>query len=216
MARMRSKKRRLLGFLKPSNSMSGLASSPRWSETRPGDFASVPQALSAASPGMLARAKRFFYRSGQGSSTPIATEIADTGTSGRTHEQREPPEAALSQYGAVASTSFGAQKRQEQAQSAPTNDAEKSIAKPDPELTPASAGKDVDTAVKDFDDLCPISRTAQGAVDAVGIANTTFPEILYLSDTYLKTFQSFQSSRFHSCQFPPIRTGCARNLNLCL
>ncbi|KAI6097898.1 hypothetical protein F5141DRAFT_453882 [Pisolithus sp. B1] len=78
MARTQSKKRCLLGFAKTSNSASGLASSPGRSETRVGDFSSIPETSGLASPGRLARMKRFFHRSNQGPSTASATEIIDT------------------------------------------------------------------------------------------------------------------------------------------
>ncbi|KAI6149858.1 hypothetical protein BKA82DRAFT_391021 [Pisolithus tinctorius] len=189
MARTQSQKRRLLGFVKPSNSTSGLSSSPGRSEARAGDFASIPETLSMASPGMLSRMKRFFHRSNQGPSATIATPIADI--DGGAQEEREQPQAPADPDVAATSTSGAVQEQQETSQAVPTNDVGKSIAKSEPEHTPASAGKDVDAAVEKFGGISPIPRIAQGAVVAVGIADTTFSEIQNLSDTYLKPFKVF-------------------------
>ncbi|KIK24645.1 hypothetical protein PISMIDRAFT_397514 [Pisolithus microcarpus 441] len=52
------------------------------SETRVGNLASIPETLGRASPGRLARMRRFFHRSNQGSSTAIATEVTDTEAGG--------------------------------------------------------------------------------------------------------------------------------------
>ncbi|KAI5999205.1 hypothetical protein EDD15DRAFT_140743 [Pisolithus albus] len=185
MARTQSKKRRLCGLVKTSNSTSGLASSAGRSETRVGDLPSIPETLGRASPGMLARMRRFFRRS-------------NTQASGV-------PQVAPDQDFAARTTGEGVQEQQELAQAAPTEHAENSIAKPEPELeselgpklkpdaqpTPASVGQDVDAAVKEFDGINPISGIANGEVDAVGIVNNTVSGIQTLSDTYLKPFKVF-------------------------
>ncbi|KAI6108678.1 hypothetical protein EDD16DRAFT_1729110 [Pisolithus croceorrhizus] len=121
MARTQSRKRRLLGFKKTSNSASGLASvrshpfpkSPGRSETRAGDFPSIPEASSLAYPGRLARMRHFFHRSNRGPSTAIPTEVADTQAGG---------EAQVASDEAVVAAGAGcrAQDQQEQPQTAPT------------------------------------------------------------------------------------------------
>ncbi|KAI6123016.1 hypothetical protein EV401DRAFT_2196130, partial [Pisolithus croceorrhizus] len=126
MARTQSKKRRLLGFTKTSNSASGLTSSPGRSETRAGDFSSIPETSSLAYPGRLARMRRFFHRSNQGPSTAIPTEVADTQASGGA-------QVASDQAVVAASAGSRAQDQQDQPQTAPTKNAEKSVAKPEPE-----------------------------------------------------------------------------------
>ncbi|KAI6149840.1 hypothetical protein BKA82DRAFT_391356 [Pisolithus tinctorius] len=113
MARTQSRKRRLLGFVKPSNSTSGLASSSGRSEARAGDLASVPATSGMASPGMLARMKRFFSRSNQGPSTTIAAEIAGPGSSGAVQKEQEQSQAALGLDAAATSSGGGAQAQQE-------------------------------------------------------------------------------------------------------
>ncbi|KAI6123717.1 hypothetical protein EV401DRAFT_2195822, partial [Pisolithus croceorrhizus] len=208
MARTHSKKRRLFGFAKTSNSTSGLASSPGRSETPAGDFASIPETPSMASPGRLARMRHFFRRSNQGPSTVAVTEITDTQV--RVGAQVTPDRDA-----GAASTGGGAQDQQEQPQASPAKNAEKSVAKPEPESkpklepepkpepklnpkpkpeaepTPASAGQHVDAAVQEFGAVDPISGIAKGAADAVGVVNTTVSDIQTLSDTYLKPFKVF-------------------------
>ncbi|KAI6131088.1 hypothetical protein EDD16DRAFT_962365 [Pisolithus croceorrhizus] len=193
MARTHSKKRRLFGFAKTSNSTSGLASSPGRSETPAGDFASIPETPSMASPGP---------------STVAVTEITDTQV--RVGAQVTPDRDA-----GAASTGGGAQDQQEQPQASPAKNAEKSVAKlepeskpklepepkPEPKLnpkpkpeaepTPASAGQHVDAAVQEFGAVDPISGIAKGAADAVGVVNTTVSDIQTLSDTYLKPFKVF-------------------------
>ncbi|KAI5992363.1 hypothetical protein F5J12DRAFT_457567 [Pisolithus orientalis] len=144
-----------------------------------------------ASPGMLARMKRFFNRSNQGSSTTIAAEIAGPGSSGGVQKAQEQSQAAPDLDAAATSSGGGAQAQQETSQTVSTKNVEKSIAKPEPQHAPTSAGKDVDAAVESFGCIDPIPRVAQGAVAAVGNANTTFSEIQNLSDTYLKPFKVF-------------------------
>ncbi|KAI6144408.1 hypothetical protein BKA82DRAFT_2395492 [Pisolithus tinctorius] len=191
MARTQSQKRRLLEFVKPSNSTSGLASWPGRSEARAGDLASVPATIGMASPGMLARMKRFFNRSNQGPSTTIAAEIAGPGTSGGAQKEQEQSQAAPGLDAVATSSGDGAQAQQETSQTVSTKNVEKSIVKPEPEHAPTSAGKDVDAALEGFGGIDRIPRVAQGAVVAVGNANTTFSEIQNLSDTYLKPFKVF-------------------------
>ncbi|KIK14898.1 hypothetical protein PISMIDRAFT_342730 [Pisolithus microcarpus 441] len=208
MARTQPKKRRLFEFAKTSNSASGLASSPGRSETRVGGLPSIPETVGRASPGRLAKMRRLFRRSNQGSSTAIATEVTDTQAGGV-------PQVATDQDATARSTGGEAQEQQEQPQAAPTEHAEKSVDKPEPALksklepesepepkleskpkpeaepTPTSAGLHVDAAVKEFGGFEPISGITRGAVDSVGIVNSTFSEVQTLSDKYLKPFKVF-------------------------
>ncbi|KAI6131092.1 hypothetical protein EDD16DRAFT_1723157 [Pisolithus croceorrhizus] len=71
-----------LGFAKASNSTSGLPSSLGRSKIRAGNFPSIPKTPGMASPGGLARMRRFFRRSGQDSSVAIVTEVTDTQAGG--------------------------------------------------------------------------------------------------------------------------------------
>ncbi|KAI6096922.1 hypothetical protein EDD16DRAFT_1527833 [Pisolithus croceorrhizus] len=144
MTRTLSKKRRLLRFAKTSNSMSGLASSPGRSEAQTGDCTSIPETSGMASPGRLARMRRFFHRSDQGPSTTIAPETADTQAG---WEQQQHSHVAPDRDAAAISTG-GVQEQQKQPQTISTKDAGKSVAEPEPESnlrpepTPASAGKE--------------------------------------------------------------------------
>ncbi|KAI6127646.1 hypothetical protein EDD16DRAFT_1516621 [Pisolithus croceorrhizus] len=169
MARTQSKKRRLFGFAKTSNSTSGLTTSPGRSETRAGDFASISETPNMVS-GRLAPARRFFRRSNQGPSTTTATEITDT-------QVGVGAQVAPDQEAAAASTGGGAQDQQEQPQAAPAYHVEKSVAKPEPEPkpepkldpkpkpepepTPASAGQHVDAAIKGFGNMPSVSSIPQ-------------------------------------------------------
>ncbi|KAI5999220.1 hypothetical protein EDD15DRAFT_141510 [Pisolithus albus] len=187
MARTQSKKRRLFGFAKTSNLTSGLASPPGRSDTRVGDLTSIPETC-RASPGRLARMRRFFHRSNRGSPTAIATEATDT-QAGGVHQVAPDHDATA--------RSTGAQEQQKPPLPAPTEHAEKSVTKqepepklalePEPKLeskpkpegepTPASAGQHVDAAVKEFGGVDPISGITKDVVDGVGIVNTTYSDI---------------------------------------
>ncbi|KAI6095118.1 hypothetical protein EV401DRAFT_2203018, partial [Pisolithus croceorrhizus] len=212
MARTQSKKCRLLGFAKSSNSESGLASnqSSGRSETRAGDFSSMPETSGLASPGWLARMRSFFHRSNQRSSIATATGIIDTQDS--VGAQVSPDQGV-----AAASAGSGGQDQQEQPQTAPAKNAEKSVAKlepepkpklqpepepepkldpkpkpkPEPESTPAMAGRDIDAAAEKYSGVKSISNATTGVVGAVGIVNTAASGIQTLSDTYLKPFKVF-------------------------
>ncbi|KAI6149511.1 hypothetical protein BKA82DRAFT_874103 [Pisolithus tinctorius] len=191
MARTQSRKRRGLGFARASDSSAGFASVHRRSEARAGDFASLSEPSNMASPGLLARMRRFFHGSNRGPSTTIATETTATGTSGRAPEQQEQSQAIPDQDVAATGTSGGAQEQQQKPLMALTEEAKESIAKSEPEPTPASAGKEIDAAVKNFGGIDAIPHIAKTVVDAVGIANTTPSEIQILSDAYLKPFKVF-------------------------
>ncbi|KIK24638.1 hypothetical protein PISMIDRAFT_397348, partial [Pisolithus microcarpus 441] len=208
MARTQSKKRRLFGLVKTSNSTSVVASSPGRSETRVGDLASISETPGRAASGRLARMRRFIRRSNQDSSTAIAAEVTSTQAGGV-------PQVAPDQDATARSTGDGAKEQQEHPQAILTEHDEKSVAKPEPEPksklepdsepepnlvpkpkpevepTPASAAQDVDAAVKEFGGVGPIPGITKGAVDGVGIVNTTFSDIQTLSDTYLKPFKVF-------------------------
>ncbi|KAI5995516.1 hypothetical protein EDD15DRAFT_2518144 [Pisolithus albus] len=127
MARTQSKKRRLLGFVKTSYSTPGPASPPGRADARAGDFATIPEKSGMASSGRLARMRRFFYRSKQGPSTAIATEIVDTQADGGTQEQRHQsqvvvPDQDFDGQPATTSTSGRPQEQQKQSQAGPTKD----------------------------------------------------------------------------------------------
>ncbi|KAI6096688.1 hypothetical protein EV401DRAFT_2202737 [Pisolithus croceorrhizus] len=113
MARTQPKKRRLFPFAKTSNSASDLASSPGRSESRAGDFSSIPETSGLTPPGRIARMRRFFHWSNQRPSPVTATEITDTQDSVGT-------QVALDQGAAETTTGGGAQEQQEQPQAAPS------------------------------------------------------------------------------------------------
>ncbi|KAI6108928.1 hypothetical protein EDD16DRAFT_1711725 [Pisolithus croceorrhizus] len=99
---------------------------------------------------------------------------------------------ASSLQGATAtSTDGGAQDEQEEPQAVSTKGAGESTNKSEPEPDPmaASAGKDVDAAVEEFEGTDPVSPIVRDAVDGVGGTNAAFTEIQHLSDTYLRSFK---------------------------
>ncbi|KAI6104503.1 hypothetical protein EDD16DRAFT_1714679 [Pisolithus croceorrhizus] len=59
----------------------------------------------------------------------------------------------------------------------------------------ASAGKDVDAAVEEFEGTDPVSPIVKDAVDGVGGTNAAFTEIQHLSDTSF-VFPSVQVTAF--------------------
>ncbi|KAI6095886.1 hypothetical protein EV401DRAFT_1160224 [Pisolithus croceorrhizus] len=194
MARTQSKKRRLFPFAKTSNSESGLASSSGRSEGRAGDFSSIPETSGMTPPGRIARMRRFFHWPNQRPSPATATEIIVTPDSGG-------PQVAPDQDAAATVIGGGAQQQQEQPQAPPTEHAEKLVTKqepepksklqPEPESTPAVAGRDIDAAAEKYSGVKPISNATTGVVGAVGIINTTASGIQTLNDTYLKPFKVF-------------------------
>ncbi|KAI6096495.1 hypothetical protein F5141DRAFT_1067658 [Pisolithus sp. B1] len=118
MARTQSKKRRLFGFAKTSNSTSSLTSPLGRSETRAGDPASVPENPGTTSPGRLARMRRYLLRSKQGPSATTATETTDRQASGG--PQVPPDQGRFDEQAAAITTSGGAQDQEEQPRTAPT------------------------------------------------------------------------------------------------
>ncbi|KIK15752.1 hypothetical protein PISMIDRAFT_16321 [Pisolithus microcarpus 441] len=128
-----------------------------------------------------------------------------------------PPVVLFNEQAAATITGSRAQEQPEQPQVAPTKNAEKLVTRPDPEQKPklepepepepkldlkpkpkpepepmpATAGHDIDAAVKEFGGVNPMSDATKGIVNAVGIVNTTACGIQTLSDTYLKPFKVF-------------------------
>lgn len=132
----------------------------------------------------------FFQRS---TPTPTASEVANRGISDGVEGKREQPHAAEPQGAAPAAPDRGILQEKEEPHAISTEDADESTSKsePEPDLTAASAGMDVDAAVKEFDGVDPISPIAKGAVDGVGGADAVFVGIQTLSDTYLRPFKVF-------------------------
>ncbi|KIK26416.1 hypothetical protein PISMIDRAFT_275088 [Pisolithus microcarpus 441] len=189
MARTQSKKRRLLGLVKSSNSMSGLATSPGRSQVRAGNFASTSETTGVASQGMLTRMRRLFRRSKQGPSPTVLTGISTvTAADMGAQERRDQPRADLTLEAADTNTGGGADQQRVLSETVPTQEATDQV---EPESTLVSAGKVVGAAVEELEHLDPISRLGAGAVTLVGRADTAFIGIENLSDRYLKPFRTF-------------------------
>ncbi|KAI6149820.1 hypothetical protein BKA82DRAFT_3269383 [Pisolithus tinctorius] len=189
MARTQSKKRRLLGFAKTANSTAGLASPPGRLQARAGDVGPVSETSGMTSLGMFARMKRFFHRSNKGLSTTIATETAGTVPRAEAQGQGHLHHAGPVQEVTVdTDTGGGTRERREGLEVTPIQDFTNIL---EPEPATAAIGKDVDAAVKAFDDMGSMSRIGKGAVDAVGRADSAVIEAQNMSDTYLKPFKVF-------------------------
>ncbi|KAI5992592.1 hypothetical protein F5J12DRAFT_859672 [Pisolithus orientalis] len=192
MARTQSKKRRLLGFAKTANSTASLALPPGRLQARAGDVGPVSETSGMTSLGMFARMKRFFHRSNKGLSTTIATEAAGTVPCAEAQGQGHLHHAGPVQEVTVdTDTGGGTQERREGLEVTPIQDTKKLTNRLEPEPATAAIGKDVDAAVKAFDDMGSMSRIGKGAVDAVGRADSAVIEAQNMSDTYLKPFKVF-------------------------
>ncbi|KIK20401.1 hypothetical protein PISMIDRAFT_12997 [Pisolithus microcarpus 441] len=190
MARIQSKKRRLLGLVKPSsNSTSGLATSPGRSQARAGNLDSTSGTTRMASEGTLARMRRFFHRLKRGPSTTVAMGTNTRTTTDGEAQERDQLNVASAQGAVDIITGGGAEEQRVTSGAAPAQDVVTDQVEPEPTL--ASAGKVVDAAVIGFDNLDPTSRISKGAVDFVGRVDAAFIGIENLSDRYLKPFRVF-------------------------
>ncbi|KIN97417.1 hypothetical protein M404DRAFT_1006058 [Pisolithus tinctorius Marx 270] len=122
------------------------------------------------------------------------TETSSNGFRGTLARMRRLHQSNHSQLSSVtpavvgASTSGGTQEQQGQSQAVPSKDNQKATNRT--ELEPAPE-KDINDAVRAFDNMDPMSRLGEGAGNIVTDANIAFTDIQNFTATYLQPFQVF-------------------------